>query len=124
MPSGYRDNLVAWCETSYPSSYSVDQLAHYTCLRSKVQVKMAAIPSGYRSAVSARVSAAVNYDEASLNMLYQDLLHGTGGVPSSLAEMLRTIFQEAYDECCCAVSPGPFLGWLSSELEVRSRRCI
>lgn len=115
MPPGYRSNLVAWCDTTYPTSYTPDQLAHYTCLRAKVQAKMAAdISTGYRSAVAARVASAVDYDEDSMNDLYQDLLHGTGGVPGSLAEKLRTIFREAYDECCCAVAPGLFVGWLSS----------
>lgn len=114
LPSGYRQNLEAFCTVStMTDTYTPDKLALMQCIVNNVQDNMAAISSGYRSAVQTRVAAAPTYDDAAMDRMYRDLLTGWSGNPS-LADTLFPIFKNAYKNCCCAVSPGTFLAWLAA----------
>lgn len=114
LPSGTKSNLLSWCETEYPSSFSTDQLQLHSCIVRQVQDGIGNVSIGYQTQVSSRVSAAVSYDDESMRDMYLDLHNGWSGNPS-LSHTLLAIFQSSYSSCCCAVSPGPLLAWLSSE---------
>lgn len=117
LPPGYRANLIAWCETQFPTSYTMDQLNLYSCIRREVQEGIDDIDSahpGFTSDVASLVAGTPLYDPNEVREMYDQLLNGISGHPFSVAEKFREIFLGAYDTCCCAVSPGKFLAWLSA----------
>lgn len=120
MPDGYRANLVSWCETAFPESYSADQLEHYTCIVREVQQSINGYSSSFTNAIQARWLGQPLYRPEVALEIYLDLLHGFDGTESLATKLLNT-YMAAYDTCCCAVSPGKLLAWLAaSPVEIQS----
>jgi len=111
MPDGYLANLQAWCETEFPFNEAEKSLME--CVVNQSQVNIAAFDSGYTDNVELRVDETPLYDREAKEALFADLLNGWDS-NDALSDKLREAFRSAYATCCCAVSPGPFLGWLSA----------
>ena len=114
MPAGYRQNLVNWCETSFPDSYSEAQLGLYGCIVREVQDALRGLPANFRNAVSNLVSSTPQYNDASAASMYLQLLTGFGGFAFSLADKIRDGFMNAYDSAAAPCRPASFIGWLAA----------